>query len=115
MDNRPLMPRRFAESAVPFREKPSAVLAPKRTAAENKPFIAGGMGSFGAMGITKGSGSAPGTKPDYDAGDRVAHIKYGEGTVTAMEPGPRDFKVTVDFDEAGRKVMYAAFAKLKKL
>ena len=115
MDNRPLMPRRFAESAVPFREKPSAVLAPKRTAAENKPFIAGGMGSFGAMGITKGSGSAPGTKPDYDAGDRVVHIKYGEGTVTAMEPGPRDFKVTVDFDEAGRKVMYAAFAKLKKL
>jgi DNA helicase-2/ATP-dependent DNA helicase PcrA len=115
MDNRPLMPRRFAESAVPFREKPSAVLAPKRTAVENKPFIAGGMGSFGAMGITKGSGSAPGTKPDYDAGDRVAHIKYGEGTVTAMEPGPRDFKVTVDFDEAGRKVMYAAFAKLKKL
>lgn len=98
-----------------MKTRPVASLAPKRTAAENKPFIAGGgTGSFGAMGIVKGSG-AVGEKPDYDAGDRVKHIKYGEGTVLAMEPGPRDYKVTVDFDEAGQKIMYAAFAKLKKL
>lgn len=53
-------------------------------------------------------------KPDYDIGDRVKHVKYGEGTVTDLEPGPRDYKVTVDFDEAGQKIMYAAFAKLVK-
>jgi DNA helicase-2/ATP-dependent DNA helicase PcrA len=32
-----------------------------------------------------------------------------------MEPGPRDCQVTVTFDEAGQRVMYAAFAKLKKI
>ncbi len=98
------------------KSKPVASLSPKRTALENKPFIAGGgVGSFGAMGIVKGAGTVAGGKPDYDAGDRVKHIKYGEGTVTAMEPGPRDYKVTVDFDEVGQKIMYAAFAKLKKI
>lgn len=98
-----------------LRNKPSAILAPKRTAAENKPYIASGVGDFGKLGIVKGTGKAVGGKPDYDAGDRVRHIKYGEGTVTEIEPGPRDYKVTVDFDEAGQKIMYAAFAKLKKL
>jgi len=42
-------------------------------------------------------------------------VKYGEGFVTDLEPGPRDYKVTVDFDDAGQKIMYAAFAKLEKL
>lgn len=115
LDTRPAAPRIFSEISAPSKFRPSAVPAPKRTAAENKPYIAGGIGSFKAMGITKGAGTAPGTKPDYDTGDRVCHIKYGDGTVTAMEPGPRDYKVTVDFDEAGQKIMYAAFAKLKKL
>lgn len=97
------------------RTKPTAYSAPKQTAAENKPFIAGGIGSFGAMGIQKGAGATAMSKPDYDIGDRVKHIKYGEGTVTDLEPGPRDYKVTVDFDDAGQKIMYAAFAKLKKI
>ena len=42
------------------------------------------------------------------------HTKYGEGTVKALEAGPRDYKVTVVFDEFGQKIMYAAFAKLVK-
>lgn len=115
MDNRPPAPKYTPIESAPSGLKPVAVLSPKRTAKENKPYIAGGIGSFGAMGIVRGAGAAAGEKPDYDAGDRVKHIKYGEGTVTAMEPGPRDYKVTVDFDEAGQKIMYAAFAKLKKL
>lgn len=120
MDNRLPAPRyaSFASQETGYR-KPVAVPGLKRTAAENKPYIASagsglGVGAFGAMGIVKG-GSAAGSKPDYDAGDRVKHVKYGEGTVTAMEPGPRDYKVTVDFDEAGQRIMYAAFAKLKKV
>ena len=36
------------------------------------------------------------------------------GTVKSVEPGPRDYKVTVEFDEYGQKIMYAAFAKLVK-
>ncbi len=119
LDNRMPKPAYRDDDLIPLgRAKPAAVLTKKRTAAENKPYIASagskmGMGSFGALGITKGGSTAG--KPDYDAGDRVSHIKYGEGTVLAMEPGPRDYKVTVDFDEAGQKIMYAGFAKLKKL
>ena len=51
----------------------------------------------------------------YGQGDRVRHMKYGEGTVMKVEPGPRDFQVTVVFDEVGQKIMYAGFAKLKKV
>ena len=99
-----------------FTTRPAAASVKKRTAAENKPFIAGGgLGSLSAMGISKGVGAVTGGKPDYDAGDRVRHVKYGEGTVLELEPGPRDYKVTVDFDEAGQKIMYAAFARLVKL
>ena len=52
---------------------------------------------------------------DYESGDRVSHIKYGTGTVVSIEEDVKDFKVTVDFDTAGRKIMYAMFAKLKKV
>lgn len=98
------------------RYKPAAVLKPRRTAAENKPFIAGGgLGSLAAAGIQKGTGAISGGKPSYDAGDRVRHVKYGEGTVTDLEPGPRDYKVTVDFDNSGQKIMYAGFARLEKI
>lgn len=106
MDNKPQAPKL----------KPIAVSAPKRTAAENKPYIAGGgLGSLAAAGIARGAGAVTGGKPDYDIGDRVTHVKYGEGTVLDLEPGPRDYKVTVDFDDAGQKIMYAAFAKLQKI
>ena len=54
-------------------------------------------------------------KPDYEAGDRVRHFKFGEGTVQAIKDGGRDYEVTVDFDEYGVKKMFAGFAKLKKL
>ena len=33
------------------------------------------------------------SRPEYGPGDRVRHTKYGEGTVKAVEPGPRDYKV----------------------
>lgn len=101
--------------------KPAAIYKPKTTSAEVKPFIAGGGSASlnNIPGVSKGmpGGNDPniGQKPGYDIGDRVKHIKYGEGTVTDIEPGPRDFKVTVDFDDAGTKVMYAFFAKLVKV
>lgn len=52
---------------------------------------------------------------DYTVGDRVKHMKFGEGTVLGIEDGPRDYQVTVNFDTAGQKVMMASFAKLKKM
>ena len=52
---------------------------------------------------------------DYAVGDRVKHIKFGEGTVEAIEDGKKDYTVTVTFDTAGQKKMLASFAKLQKL
>lgn len=51
----------------------------------------------------------------YQEGDRVHHIKFGEGTVTRIVAGGRDYEVTVDFDRFGAKKMFASFAKLKKV
>ncbi len=51
----------------------------------------------------------------YHEGDRVQHIKFGEGTVLSIVAGGRDFEVTVDFDRFGTKKMFASFAKLKKV
>ena len=70
----------------------------------------------GLAGINKGLGSSlDKQKPDYGTGDRVVHVKFGIGTVAGIEEDVRDYRVTVDFDDAGRKVMYAGFAKLKKV
>ncbi len=90
-------------------------MKPKRTAEEHKPFIAQGLGSLkGVNGLNKGA-QLKQAALEYQEGDRVRHIKYGEGTVQKIEDGPRDYQVTVDFDMAGVKIMYAAFAKLKKI
>ena len=52
---------------------------------------------------------------DYEAGDRVRHIKFGDGTVKEIKDGGKDYEVTVEFDTMGQKRMFASFAKLKKL
>jgi DNA helicase-2/ATP-dependent DNA helicase PcrA len=93
--------------------------APKKPRAvpQSKPYIAGAAKthSKGSLaGLSKGMPMAA-SKPDYNVGDKVSHIKYGVGVVTSLEEGPRDYKVTVNFDDCGQKIMYAAFAKLKKV
>ena len=67
----------------------------------------------GLSGLQKGMPAAQ--APDYGPGDRVEHVKFGTGIVKEIEPGPRDYKVTVIFDSCGQKVMYAGFAKLKRV
>lgn len=52
---------------------------------------------------------------EYTVGDRVRHIKFGEGIVAEITEGGRDYEVAVDFDQYGRKKMFASFAKLKKV
>ena len=54
-------------------------------------------------------------KLGYDVGDLVQHQKFGEGMVTKIVSGGRDYEVTVQFHEAGVKKMFAAFAKLQKV
>ncbi len=107
-------------SGLPFGERadarPKALSRPRTTPAADKPFIARGIGSLNQLaGISKGAYASAPSEPDYGEGDRVSHVKYGEGKVLKMEREPRDYKVTVLFDRAGQKVMYASFAKLKRV
>ena len=99
------------------RKRPKAVYVRPHTAEERKPYIAKAMNS-GRKAVSSGAlqkGIPASSRPDYGPGDRVQHVKFGDGTVRRVEEGPRDYKVTVDFDDAGTKVMYAAFAKLRKI
>ena len=52
---------------------------------------------------------------EYGVGDRVRHTKFGEGTVTGIKEGARDFEVTVEFDTKGTRNLLAGFAKLEKV
>ena len=52
---------------------------------------------------------------DYTVGDRVRHVRFGEGTVLAIDDGKKDFEVTVRFDAVGEKRLLAGFAKLEKI
>lgn len=61
------------------------------------------------------SNTTSGISLEYASGDRVKHIKFGEGTVVQIVEGGRDYEVTVEFDRVGTKKMFASFAKLKKV
>lgn len=86
----------------------SEVSGYKRSAYAQKPAFAA---------IQKGSGLM--TKKSeglsYGVGDRVRHVKFGDGTVTEIKEGGRDYEVTVQFDTAGVRKMFALFAKLIKI
>ncbi len=69
----------------------------------------------GTYDMSRNFGSAQKEALDYQVGDRVRHIKFGEGIVTQIADGGRDYEVTVNFDTAGVKKMFAVFAKLKKV
>jgi DNA helicase-2/ATP-dependent DNA helicase PcrA len=89
--------------------KPRARLAVRKTSPIDKPYMSR------VTDIAKQNLAAGNAELDYKAGDRVHHQRYGDGTVMKIEDGARDKQVTVIFDQAGQKIMYAAFAKLQKL
>ena len=95
------------------RPRLKAVYKKPSTDESKTPYIAKAAGSGRSLASLSKGMPAP-SEPDYKVGDRVRHVKYGEGTVKAMELTPKDYKVTVVFDEAGQKIMFAAFAKLVK-
>ena len=99
-----------------------------RQAFRSNPYGGGGQGaSYGKTAGTKAKPVNPYAKPqaaksfgtpsgelDYKVGDRVHHVRFGEGTVKEIRPGGRDFEVTVDFDGTVKK-MFASFAKLRRV
>ncbi len=103
----------YIQETVSSYSRPKAVVRPKVTPDGNKPYISRGIGSLKSAGIQKGAPASG--KLAYEVGDRVRHTKYGEGTVKNISLEPRDYKVTVEFDSVGQKIMYAAFAKLERV
>ena len=95
--------------------RPKAVVKPKRTDPEKQALYCPGHRQPGRSSRTEQGAGTKQASLEYGIGDRVRHIKYGEGTVLNIVDGPRDYQVTVLFDKAGQKIMYAAFAKLKKI
>ena len=49
----------------------------------------------------------------YEAGTRVYHKKFGEGTINMVEPEGEDLKVDINFDKAGHKRLMAKYANLE--
>ena len=85
-----------------------------RGSAAASPYAAPGA-NFGGAYIGKQFTVNRESSLDYGVGDRVRHVKFGEGMVTDILDGERDYEVTVDFDKVGTKRMFASFAKLKKV
>ena len=91
---------------------PNGMAKPKAKPA--LPAIKPYAGASGLAGLTKGS-QLSSASVDYGVGDRVRHIKFGEGVVDNIEAGEGTTLVTVEFDKAGKRVLNAAFARLQKL
>ena len=49
----------------------------------------------------------------YQAGVRIFHKKFGEGTINKVEPEGDDLKVDIQFDKVGHKRLMAKFANLE--
>lgn len=79
---------------------------PQKSTVKPSPFS-----SYQAPAPSAASASA---QIDYAVGDTVSHIKFGQGTVTALEKGDKGYMVTVEFETAGKRKMLASFANLKK-
>ena len=97
-------------------ERPSVRLKSPQAPENKRPAMQKEIGALNALaGLSKGAPSGPLTELSYNTGDTVNHKKFGRGTVISISKEPRDFKVTVDFDAFGQKIMYASFAKLEKV
>lgn len=71
--------------------------------------------AFASVKPVQNFGSKSNDGLGYEVGDRVKHMKFGEGIVTSIVSGGRDYEVTVAFDNVGTKKMFAGFAKLCKI
>ena len=88
-------------------------MTPAKNQGAGKPLT----GSQALVSLQKGRQLAAGGNGPlgYEVGDRVRHVKFGEGTVTDIKEGGRDHEVTIEFDSVGTRKMFAKFAKLVKV
>ena len=80
------------------------------------PMISKGFGGSYKTPSAKSSSAAGNSQTlSYSEGDRVSHMRFGEGSVQKITPSGADFEVTVAFDNGNTRKMLSSFAKLKKV
>ena len=84
-------------------------------AAQTSPRPAGRPSGSMPQSPVRQFGSGPIAAPEYQVGDKVRHMRFGAGVVTALTRGGRDYEVTVEFEKSGTKKMLASFAKMEKI
>lgn len=107
----------YARAREAFRAQAFAGALGGMTPAKNQGVGKPLTGSQALASLQKGSQLAAGGNGPlgYEVGDRVRHVKFGEGTVTDIKEGGRDHEVTIEFDSVGTRKMFAKFAKLVKV
>ena len=80
----------------------------------NNPFIKKGLGNLSSLNSNAFDKPKAPAVINYKVGDKVSHVKFGNGQVTEMVPKDNDYMVTVEFDDFGTKKMKASFARLVK-
>ena len=60
-------------------------------------------------------GNAASAPASYEVGDKVRHIKFGNGEVIDVIPSGGDQEIVVNFDRVGEKHLFASLVKMKKL
>lgn len=80
------------------------------------PMISKGFGgSYKTPSAKSSSATGNSQTLSYSEGDRVRHMRFGEGSVQKITPSGADFEVTVAFDNGNTRKMLSSFAKLKKV
>ncbi|MCR4435208.1 MAG: DNA helicase PcrA [Clostridiales bacterium] len=108
-----------------LREIPEELIEGKVKKTKNSPALTGRntKGAFGYNYEVPGN-SRPAAafqaerdldRMSFHVGDRVEHKKFGVGIITSAEEENGDFKLEIQFENAGMKRLMAAFANLKKL
>lgn len=77
------------------------------------PLISKGFGTSYKTPVSDQPKAAP--VLTYSEGDRVHHMRFGDGVVQTISPSGSDFEVTVAFDNGNTRKMLSSFAKLKKV
>ena len=113
----PAQQNTYARAREAFRAQAFAGALGGMTPAKNQGVGKPLTGSQALASLQKGSQLAAGGNGPlgYEVGDRVRHVKFGEGTVTDIKEGGRDHEVTIEFDSVGTRRMFAKFAKLVKV
>ena len=52
---------------------------------------------------------------NFEVGDKVRHMKFGNGEVIEVKPAGSDKEIAVEFERVGVKRMFASLVKLKKI